>query len=192
MSEPRDSSESGSLDRLIESATAGDSRALDAVMRAVRGDVYALALRYLWNPQDAKDACQEILIRVLTGLGGSRGKSAFRTWVYRVACNALLTMSKQRRQHPSLSFDERGEDLVRGLSGSALREEDNAAERLLLEEIKIGCTLAMLQCLDRDHRFAYILGEIMEFDHVEASAVLSTTPAAFRKRLSSLTVSLKS
>ena len=42
----------------------------------------------------------------------------------------------------------------------------------------------MLQCLDREHRLAYILGEIMELDHVQAANVLDVSSAAFRKRLS--------
>src|SRR6185503_19792087 len=53
-------------------------------------------------------------------------------------------------------------------------------------------TLAMLQCLDRDHRLAYILGEILEMDHIQASGVLETTPAAFRKRLSRARTSITS
>jgi len=173
-----------SLESAVARARAGDRVALESVMRATRKDVYSLALRYLWNPQDAEDATQDILIRVLTGLGGFKGESGFRTWVYRVAVNALLTARTARRQHPTMSFDELGEDLVRGLSGAALRAEDVAAEGLLLEEVKIGCTLAMLQCLDDDHRLAYILGEVMELDHSQASVALSTTQVAFRKRLS--------
>lgn len=173
-----------SLESAVARARAGDRVSLESVMRATRKDVYALALRYLWNPQDAEDATQDILIRVLTGLGGFKGESGFRTWVYRVAVNALLTARTARRQHPTMSFDELGEDLVRGLSGAALRAEDVAGEGLLLEEVKIGCTLAMLQCLDDDHRLAYILGEVMELDHSQASVALSTTQVAFRKRLS--------
>lgn len=42
----------------------------------------------------------------------------------------------------------------------------------------------MLMCLDRNHRLAYILGEIVELDHNEAAEVLGITAAAFRKRLS--------
>jgi hypothetical protein len=55
---------------------------------------------------------------------------------------------------------------------------------MLVEEVKIGCTLAMLQCLDGDQRLAYILGELVELDHIEAAQVLQISPAAFRKRLS--------
>lgn len=42
----------------------------------------------------------------------------------------------------------------------------------------------LLLCLDREHRAAYVLGEILEFDHGEAAEVLNVSPANFRKRLS--------
>ena len=176
------------MDERLESdvarAQGGDRDALEAVIRAVQPEVYGVALRFLWHPQDAEDATQEILIRVITGLGGFRGDSRFRTWVYRVACNTLLTLRKQRMEQHTLSFEEFGEDLRRGLSAEALRVEYDFDRDLLLEEVKIGCTLGMLLCLDRSHRLAYILGEIIELDHHEAAAVLEITPAAFRQRLS--------
>ena len=172
------------LEHKVARAKSGDRAALKSVIRAVQKDIHNLAIRFLWHPQDAEDATQEILIRVLTGLGSFRGESGFRTWVYRVACNALLTLRRQRMEQQSLSFEQFGEDLAHGLSDTPLRIEDDASERVLLEEVKIGCTLAMLQCLDRDHRLAYILGEIMELDHIQAAEALETTPAAFRKRLS--------
>ena len=180
------------LEHEVARAKSGDRAALESVVRAVQKDIYSLAIRFLWHPQDAEDATQEILIRVLTGLGGFRGESGFRTWVYRVACNALLTLRKQRLEQQSPSFEQFGEDLAHGLSDAPLRVEDDPSERLLLEEVKIGCTLAMLQCLDRDHRLAYILGEIMELDHIQAAQALETTPAAFRKRLSRARASIVS
>jgi RNA polymerase sigma factor (sigma-70 family) len=184
MAERKASGAAEILEHDVARAKSGDRAALESVVRAVQKDVYNLAIRFLWHPQDAEDATQEILIRVLTGLGGFRGESGFRTWVYRVACNALLTLRKQRMEQQSLSFEQFGEDLAHGLSDASLRTEDDASDKLLLEEVKIGCTLAMLQCLDRDHRLAYILGEIMELDHIQAAGALETTPAAFRKRLS--------
>lgn len=172
------------LESEVARAGAGDRVALESVVRAIQPDIYRLAIRFLWHPQDAEDATQEILIRVITGLGSFRGESGFRTWVYRVASNALLTLSKQRMEQRSLSFEQFDEDLAQGMSDSHWASEDDLSQALLLEEVKIGCTLGMLQCLDRDHRLAYILGEIMELDHMEAAATLDITPVAFRKRLS--------
>jgi len=171
------------LDALAARAREGERAALEALVRAVEHDVRALALRFLWHPEDAEDASQEILIRIVTGLGGFRGESRFRTWAYRVACNTLLNLRRSRAERQALSFEAMGEDLASGLSEGPAAEA-GVDHALLLEEVKVGCTLAMLLCLDRGHRLAYILGEILELDHAEAADVLEIAPAAFRKRLS--------
>ena len=168
----------------LAAARSGSRAALEALIRAIQPDVYSLALRFLWHPEDAEDATQEILIRIITGLEGFRGESRFQTWVYRVACNALSSAKRGRMERMEVTFDAFAEDLARGLSDDPLAVEAGIEEALLLEEVKIGCTLAMLLCLDRDHRLAYVLGEILELDHNEASSALEVSPAAFRKRLS--------
>ena len=91
-----------------------------------------------------------------------------------------------------MSFEEFAEDLSQGLSDDSLSVEYDLDDALLLEEVKIGCTLAMLMCLDRNHRLAYILGEIVELEHHEAAEVLGIAPAAFRKRLSRARASITS
>jgi RNA polymerase sigma factor (sigma-70 family) len=174
----------GELEGLVEQAKAGDREALEHVVAAIQDRVYGLARRMLWNAEDARDATQEILVRVVTHLGSFRGESAFLTWVYRIATNHLVTARKSRLEEQGLSWEAFGEDLARGLSDAPVAARSSAEEALLLEEVKVGCTLAMLACLDRPHRLAYVLGEILEMDHAEAASVLGITPAAFRKRLS--------
>lgn len=172
------------LEALVARAKEGNREALESLMRGVQKNIYGLAMRFLWHPQDAEDATQEILIRIMTGLGGFKGESGFSTWAYRVASNTLLTLGKKRMEQAALSFDVFAEDLAEGLSDEPNPGTHDVTDGLLLEEVKIGCTHAMLMCLDRDHRLAYILGEILDLDHGEASEILTITPAAFRKRLS--------
>ena len=172
------------LQEAVARAQGGDRAALETVVCSVQKDVHTLALRFLWHPQDAEDATQEILIRVITHIGSFRGESGFRTWVYRVACNALLTLRSQRMEQGAMNVQEFREDLGHGLSEDLASAPSGVDRTLLLEEVKIGCTLAMLLCLDRAHRLAYILGEIMELDHNEASQILEISAATYRKRLS--------
>jgi RNA polymerase sigma factor (sigma-70 family) len=169
---------------LIANARQGDAVALDALVRRIQDPVYGLALRMLWHPEDARDATQEILIRVVTHLDDFRGESAVRTWVYRIACNYLKTARRARVEAQCLTFARFGRELDEGLADGPSAGEPAADESLLLEEVKLGCTHAMLLCLDRDHRLAYILGEILELDGPEAARVLDVEPATFRKRLS--------
>ncbi len=65
-----------------------------AVLEQIQNPVYGLALRMLWHPEDARDATQEILLRILQSLESFRGDSSFMTWVYRVAANHLRNFRK--------------------------------------------------------------------------------------------------
>ena len=107
--------------RALEAAQRGDVAAFNQIVLAYQTVVYNVALRTLGNPTDAEDATQEILIKVLTHLGSFRQESAFRTWVFRIAANHLLTMRKRRAERAELSFDLFAEDLGRGLSDAPYR-----------------------------------------------------------------------
>lgn len=179
-----DNDDAARLEDLVQRAQAGDRASLETLVARVQDKVYGLSLRMLWHPEEARDATQEILIRVVTRLASFRGESAFFTWVYRVAVNHLLSVRASRLEQQHLTFDLFASDLDEGLSDAPAAANGSAEEALLLEEVKIGCTLGMLSCLDRPHRLAYILGEIMEMDGPEAARVLEIDQAAYRKRLS--------
>ncbi len=59
---------STTLEEIARRAVNGDRDALDHLVRDIQDDIYGLALRMLWNREDAEDATQEILVRVVTRL----------------------------------------------------------------------------------------------------------------------------
>ena len=134
----------------------------------------------LWNREDAEDATQEILVRVVTRLSQFDFRSRLRTWVYRVAVNYILDVKKSPVERLHLTFDRFAADLNDGLSDAGPAEHERS---VLVEEVKVGCTLGMLQCLDRAHRLAYIFGEILEMPGPDAAEVLEVGQDVFRKRL---------
>jgi len=170
------------LEDLVERARQGGREALGRLVSSIQDRIYGLALRMLWHPEDARDATQEILVRIVTRLGTFRGESSFSTWAHRVAANYLLKARKSRLERQGYTFRRFGKELEENLCEAPVPPTADTA--LLLEEVKIGCTLGMLTCLDRPHRLAYILGEILEMEGDEAARVLAIRPAAFRKRLS--------
>ena len=165
---------------LAARAADGDRASAETLLCSIQDGIYKLALRVLGHPSDAEDATQEILLVVLTHLGSFRGESAFRTWTWRIAARHLSRVKRGRREN--LSFELLSERLETGLqsqSGSVDPESE-----VLAWEIRLRCTQAMLLSLDREHRLAYVLGDIFELSGEEAAEVLEIEPAAFRKRLS--------
>jgi len=166
---------------LVAAAFGGDQRALEQILRTVADDVHRLARRMLWHPQDAEDATQEILVKVATRLSTFRGDARVTTWAHRIAVNHLLTTRRRRAEDPALTFAAFGEDLARDLD--AEYDARGVDDDLLAQEVMVGCTQGMLLCLDREHRMAYILGDVLGLTSDEAAAICDITPAAFRKRL---------
>lgn len=172
------------LEQYVRQANNGDRQALETVVCRIQDKIFGLALRMLGNPDDAEDEAQEILIKVITHLSDYREESAFSSWVYRIACNHLLTARNRKNERMRMTFDL--------LEGWFSTEPENAnpltisgPERdVLLEEIRLDCMQGVLACLDKEMRITLILGELFGVTSKEGAFILGITPEAFRKRLS--------
>ena len=56
---------------LVIAALSGNQQALEELIGRHQGWIYNMAVRMLWNPQDAQDATQEILLKIVTHLSSS-------------------------------------------------------------------------------------------------------------------------
>ena len=166
------------LEDIARLALDGDRDAVERLVRQLQKDVYGLALRMLWNREDAEDATQEILVRAVPRLAPFDFRSKLKTWVYRIAVNYILDLKKSPVERMQLTFERFAQDLASGLSSDGPADAERS---LLVEEVKIGCTLGMLQCLDRAHRLAYVLGEILELPGPHAAEAMDISPQQFSK-----------
>jgi RNA polymerase sigma factor (sigma-70 family) len=172
-----------SLDKLARRAAEGDREALSALIRDLQHPMYRLALRFLGHPDDAQDACQEILIRIMTHLGSFEGRSKFTTWAYTVAVRSLL---RTRRRLVEASVQ--GAEAFAAFLDARMGEVDPTVEeveyRLLCEEVRISCTYGMLLCLSRPQRAAYLLADVLGLPDADGAEILGCTREAFRQRVS--------
>jgi RNA polymerase sigma factor (sigma-70 family) len=167
----------------LAAARAGKLAAVEALLRQLEPAVYNLAWRMLNHREDARDACQEILLKVVTHLDGFRGEASFSTWVFQIARNHLLRLRQNRP--PETSFEQHAAKLEAGLlfaagNPQAASPEDKVAAR----QVGVACTAGMLQALDDEQRLAYLLDLMFGFTSDAAAEVLGISAAAFRKRLS--------
>ncbi|MBS1669564.1 MAG: RNA polymerase sigma factor [Bacteroidetes bacterium] len=169
------------IEILVKKAVEGDKSALNALLESIQQYIYNISIKILFHPENAKDATQEILIKIVTHLSSFNFESQFTTWTYRIATNYLLNvLDKEKRQQ--LNFEIFAKDLAQGLNHGF--QANSAEKKLWVEEVKMGCSLGMLQCLDSESRITYVLGEILEFSSTDGAYIQNISPETFRKRLS--------
>ncbi|WP_378183792.1 RNA polymerase sigma factor [Aquimarina sp. SS2-1] len=172
------------LKELVEKANSGDKKALERVIIEIKDLVYNLSLKMLLYPEDAKDATQEILIRIITHLSTYQYKSQFTTWVYRVATNYLLTEKGKKAKEFVMPFEDYEDLIDLGQSDVVRYSKNEGVLSLLEEEVKVSCTQGLLLCLGEEDRIVYILSEILDFNGKEGSEIMEITAENFRKKLS--------
>lgn len=169
---------------LVTSAVSGDRDALERLVRWHQGWIYNIAARMLWRADQAEDATQEILIRIVTRLASFEGRSRFRTWAYRIAVNHMLNARKSQMERQGVTFADLGREMAE-IPDLDLPDPKAVpvALPLLVEEARVGCTTAMLMCLDRRQRLAFILGEVFGVTDRIGGEVMGVTPENFRQLL---------
>ena len=167
----------------VDLAKSGNRASLEKIVTEIQDNIYGLALRMLYNPSDAQDATQEILIKVITHLDSFRMESQFSTWVYRIAANYLLRYRQVEMKH-SITFEEYEESLELESSKEWHHPEIESEYRSYLNEVRISCLQGLLLCLSRELRIVFLLVDVFDINSTEGAEILEISPAAFRKRLS--------
>lgn len=100
-------SEKLDTDELVERFQRGEISAFNELVERYRGRIYNITYRYTRNPEDALDLVQEVFIKAFKALGKFERRSAFYSWLYRVAVNVCVDFLRRKsRQHQPLSLDE--------------------------------------------------------------------------------------
>ena len=156
------------LEALARRAAAGDRRALEALLELHADRVHALCRRVVAHPEDALDATQEAMIAVVRGITRFDGRSAFTTWLYRVATNAALDELRRRRRRPTPA-----EPAAEATGTDDL--DDAVATRIDVD--------AALAVVPEDFRVAVVLRDLCDLDYDAIATVLDIPPGTVRSRI---------
>ncbi|MCA9167944.1 MAG: RNA polymerase sigma factor [Planctomycetales bacterium] len=169
---------------LIRQANRGDRESLEKLILRHQAWIYNIAVRMVFDPQDAEEVTQEVLIKAVTRLSTFRGDSKFRTWLYRITANHILNM-KRRGGEVALHTFSTYADAINGTPDLDLPDPKSVPVDvpLLVEETKVACTTGMLLCLDRRQRLIFTLGEIFGASDTVGSEVMEMTATNFRQCL---------
>jgi RNA polymerase sigma-70 factor (ECF subfamily) len=125
----------------VERTRAGDPDGFRILVQRHSRSVFRLAYRMLGNEADAEDVVQETFMRAYRQLDSYESRSAFNTWLYRIAANYALDLLRARKRlagryatlqeedeidrFESVASAEPGQDRV--LYGTQIRERLDAA-----------------------------------------------------------------
>jgi len=123
------------------------------------------------HPEDALDATQEALLAVTRGVHRYDGRSAFTTWLYRVATNAALDEVRRRNRRP-LPLDP--------ASDGATRVSPGSVESVVSARIDVDAALAGLS---PEFRAAVVLRDLCDLDYGEIAEALGVPIGTVRSRI---------
>jgi len=163
-------------DELVAAAQGGDATAMDELLRRHYDRVHAVCRRIAGGSRDADDAAQEAMIRVVRHLDRFDGRSAFTTWVYRIATNAALDELRKRKRRPQLHIVD-DEDHVRPELADevAHRRIDAVADRITID--------AALAGLPDEFRAAVVMRDVGDLDYAEIAAALDVPVGTVKSRI---------
>jgi len=96
---------------LVQKSLAGDERAFAELVTRYTGALYRLSWRMLRNEEEARDAVQEVFLRVHRALGSFDQRRKFSTWVLRITTNHCIDRIRRRRLKTlSIDLDDTEED----------------------------------------------------------------------------------
>ncbi|HEX2097996.1 MAG TPA: RNA polymerase sigma factor [Rubrobacteraceae bacterium] len=150
---------------LAQRAADGDVAAFRRLVQNHSGLVYRVALRIL-GAEDAKDASQEVWIRVWRNIARFRGESAFSTWLYKITVNTCLST---RRREQSRQTREFGDELPY-LSLPPGGEGD--PEAAALTEERRQELYRALESVRAEHRAALVLRHMEGLSYAEVAEIL--------------------
>jgi RNA polymerase sigma-70 factor (ECF subfamily) len=145
---------------LVDKATNGDHRALDALVERYAPRVNRLASQLMGDLEEARDAAQESLVKVCTRLKQFRGEAQFATWLHRVVvntCRDRMAFQRVRLAEP-LELDEHATD---GIDPSNLA---------VLADLRRDLADALSR-LSNDQRIAVVLRDSFGMSYKEISRV---------------------
>ena len=182
---------------MTETTKTEREHAASAEFEQYRHELTAYAYRMLGSTFEAEDAVQEAMVRAWRAIDGFEGRSALRTWLYRITTNVCFDMLKgrQRRARPMDLGPASSADTPLASPLPEITWIEPVPDRLLLspgvdpaeaavarDSVRLALITA-LQRLPARQRAVLIFREVLRWRAEEVAELLETTVASVNSAL---------
>jgi len=164
---------------LVESARAGDRKALEALLARYQPHIYRFGMKMCGDPEDAKDVLQETLLAVTRNLKDFRGGSAVSTWLYTIARSFCV---KKRRRSKFAPEQEQSLDQDRNQVLAIPHAARGPDEEVAGKQIERALEQA-IGSLEPMYREVLVLRDVEGLTASEVGEVLGLSVEAVKSRL---------
>lgn len=158
-----------------------DARSYAGVLREHAELVFGFCYRVTNSTHKAAEITREVFIRAYSGRAKQPEKEHVAAWLLKIAVHVLRRFEGKNRITFEILDDTIRGDPTQVTRTGALTDPDR---QFLLWELRQGCMTAVLNCLSRGERTAFVVSVMMKMPSAEASATLDITPSALKVRLS--------
>ena len=173
-----------SLALLIERAAAGDTAAFERIMIHSQQRVMAMTWRMLGNEADARDASQEVFLRVYKYLKRFRQDQDFFAWLYGITMNVCRDSLKQRQNHSNRFVPE-------GVAFE-IADEHMDAEGILVQAQQRELIAKAIALLPFKERASIVLRDMEGCSTEEVARIMKSSATTVRSQISSARKKIRS
>lgn len=200
----------GLEESLLRRVRSGSEEALEELLLSAEPRLMAICLRMARDPQEARDLCQDALVKIIAGLPGFGGRSKLSTWMIRVTMNVCLTDRRRGRLRRAASLDSGPPGLGDGGSGSragqgrsglaedgrslgaSLKDEREPPAPRRVEELEERRRLAAgIARITPEQRALLILRDAQGLDYAQIAEIVNIPVGTVKSRLFRARVALR-
>jgi len=167
---------------LLRAVLDGDGTAYRGLVEKYQGRVYSMIYGMLRNQEDARDVTQEAFVKAYRNLASFRLEASFYTWLYRIAMNLAIDLTRKRKRRERAGFDD-GIAQRDGAGGISEVHNEEGPGRALERKQLFSQIMTAMEQLPEDQKQVVLLRELEGLSYKEISEVMEIPEGTVMSRL---------
>lgn len=165
-------------EEIVRRVVAGERELFELLLRRYNQRVYRAVRAVLWHPDEVEDVMQQAYVSAYRHLNQFEGRSAFATWMTRIALREAAARNRKRGALLQAVPELRGEETMNEFPAPGPDPEERAVAADLMQHVE-----AEIAALPEMYRAVLLLREVEELSTEETAACLEVSLDVVKTRL---------